>query len=123
MERAYLEELVGAEAAEEILRLHQQELAAMECRHAIAGAVRAAGGRNETAIRALLDEAAIANAENMEQAACSAVAALKKAHGYLFEAQRVSSPGTGALTLQDNPTMEDIGNMSMAEYRRYRLGR
>lgn len=123
MDKAYLEELVGAEAAEEILRRHEGELAALRTQHAVSMAVRSAGGRNETAIRALLDESAIANAENMEQAACSAVASLKKAHGYLFEAPRVSSPGTGALTVNGEASMEEIGKMSMAEYRRYRLGR
>ena len=120
MDKAYLQELVGDAAAEQILAAHQQELRQLACRHAVTMAVTKAGGRSEAAIRALLDEEAIANAENMEQAASSAVAGLKQAHGYLFQPPQVSSPGTGAPALGADYSMEAIGKMSMAEYRRFR---
>jgi hypothetical protein len=118
MDKEFLENLVGAEAAQVILQQHLQELQRLRCDHALSGAIRAQGGRNETAIRALLDDSAILGAENMEQAAASAVEGLKREHGYLFASPIITSPGTGTAPVRHS--MEDIGRMSMAEYRRFR---
>ena len=123
MDKAFLENLVGAEAAEAILQAHQQELSALRLEQALNLAVKQAGGRNQKAIRALLDEQAILGAEDMDVAAEAAVAELKRQNGWLFAPPQVSSPGTGAVTVTHTPTMEDVGKMSMAEYKRFRQGR
>ena len=123
MDKEFLENLVGAEAAEAILQAHQQEVNALRLEQALGGAVKHAGGRNEKAIRALLDEQAILQAEDMDAAAEQAVAELKRQNGWLFAPPQVSSPGTGAVTVTHTPSLEDVGKMSMAEYKRYRQSR
>jgi len=123
MEKEYLESLVGPEAAAEIYDRHQQELGALRLEHALTRAVDRAGGRSAKAIRALMDEQALAGAEDVDAAAGEAVAQLKRENPWLFVTPQVSSPGTGALTVTRTPTMEDVGKMSMAEYRRYRQSR
>ena len=122
MDEQYLEALVGAEAAREILALHRQELDALRREQALERAIEVAGGRNSRAIRALIDENALAEAEDPQAAANAAVAALKEENGWLFAAPQVSAPGTGALQVSKKQTMADIGRMSMAEYRQYRKG-
>ena len=123
MDKAFLENLVGAEAAEAILQAHQQELGKLRLEQALGAAVKQAGGRSEKAIRALLDEQEILQAEDMESAAQAAVAEIKRQNGWLFAPPQVSSPGTGAVTVTHTPSMEDVAKMSMAEYKRYRQGR
>ena len=119
MDREYLENLVGAEAAQEIWQKHEAAVNALRCEHALAMAVQAAGGRSQKAIRALINESDILAAQDMGAAAASAVEGLKREHGYLFCAPVVSSPGTG--TAIPAPTdMNAIGKMSMAEYRKFR---
>ena len=119
MDKEFLEGLVSAEVADVILQRHQQDVQRLRCDHALANAIRSMGGRNETAIRALLDDSVILGADNMDQAAASAVEGLKREHGYLFAMPIISSPGTGTAPLAHH-SMEDIGRMSMAEYRRFR---
>ena len=119
MDKEYLEGLVGAEAAEVILAAHTQELQALRCSHALSMAVQAAGGRNETAIRALIQESDILAAQDMGAAAASAVEGLKREHGYLFCTPVVSSPGTGT-AIPARTDMQALGKMSMAEYRKFR---
>lgn len=123
MDKEFLENLVGAEAAEAIWQAHQQEISALRLEQALGSAVRQAGGRNQTAIRALLDEQAILRSEDVELAAQAAVAELKRQNGWLFAPPQVSSPGTGAMTVSHTPSLEDVGKMSMAEYKRFRQGR
>ena len=123
MDKEFLENLVGAEAAEAILQAHQQELGKLRLEQALGAAVKQAGGRSEKAIRALLDEQEILQAEDMESAAQAAVAEIKRQNGWLFAPPQVSSPGTGAVTVTHTPSMEDVAKMSMAEYKRYRQGR
>ena len=123
MDKEYLENLVGAEAAQDIYERHCRKLQAVKVDAALSRAVERCGGRNERAIRALLDESALLEAENLNEAAEAAVAALKKENGWLFAMPQVSSPGTGALTVTHTPTMADVSKMSMAEYRRYRQGK
>lgn len=123
MELEYLEGLVGPELAGQILQRHQQELDSLRREQAITLAVERAGGRNGKAIRALIDETALQNAQDVNAAAAEAVAAVKRENGYLFALPQVSSPGTGALSVDTTPSMDAVAKMSMAEYRRYRLGR
>ena len=123
MDQEYLENLVGAEAATQILARHRAEINALRVDSALSRAVERCGGRNEKAIRALLDEGALLEAENLHEAAEAAVAALKKENGWLFAMPQVSSPGTGALTVTRTPTMADVAKMSMAEYKRFRQGK
>ena len=122
MDEQYLETLMGAEAAQQVLALHRQEMDALRREHALERAIDAAGGRNAKAIRALIDEDALAGAEDAFAAATAAVAALKTENGWLFAPPQVSAPGTGALQVSKMPTMADIGRMSMAEYKQYRTG-
>lgn len=119
MDKQYLENLVGAEAAAEILKRHRAALA--EC--ALRDAVKRCGGRSEKAIRALLDESALLESEDLTAAAEEAVQELKRQNAWLFAPPQVSSPGTGAMTVTHTPSLEDVGKMSMAEYKRYRMGR
>lgn len=128
--KEFVENLVGpGEAAEAIAAEHGRIVADLEGRiramgvdYAVKQAVTAAGGRNLTAIRAILDENAIAQAENPQTAAQMAVAQAKRENPYLFAGVQVSAPGTGTGGLGGGYTMEEIGKMSLADYRRYRKG-
>ena len=104
MEKEFLEglgigeEAVAAilEAAQERENAHQQEIRKVRFDSALEQAVMKAGGRNLTAIRALLDMDSLANGE--EGAIEKALKELKKTCGYLFESQMppAYAPGTGA---------------------------
>ena len=119
----FLNELLAPEVASQVLERHRQELTALHLEYALDRAVERSGGRNKKAIRALLDEEALLLAENVDEAAKNAVDNLKKENAWLFAAPQVSSPGVGAMSVTHSPSLEDVGNMSMAEYRRYRQGR
>lgn len=119
MDKEYLENLVGPEAAADIWQKHEAALSAQRLEQAISGAVKRLGGRSEPAIRALLDRQALEAGGDPEEA----VAALKKQNPWLFAPPQVSSPGTGAMTVTQTPSLEDVGKMSMAEYKRYRQSR
>ena len=80
-------------------------------------AVTAAGGRNYIAIRAIIGEL-----PQDETQAKAAVAAVKRENPYLFGAGAVSAPGTGGNPVPGEYTMEELGKLSPAEYRRYRKG-
>ena len=85
MDQAFLEELgLEASAVEAILTAHGAALAQQKLQHQVAMAIGQAGGRNHTAITALLDMEALATAQDTETAVTEAVAALKKENGYLF---------------------------------------
>ena len=86
---------------------------------AVKQAVTAAGGRNITAIRALLDESAFG--DDVEAEANQAVAAIKRENPYLFAPVQVSSPGTGSPAPMGY-SQEELGKLSLSEYRRYRKG-
>ncbi len=124
MERVFLEELVGDEAAvDAILQAHETELRQQDFRHGLERAVSDAGGRNLTAIRALLDEQALFASEHPDKAVQEAIRKLKKDSPYLFE-NRVSQPYAAGVPAQmGEASMEDLGAMTMAEYRRFRRGR
>lgn len=122
MDKEYLTSLVGETAAGEILALHTREMEALRREHLLERAIDAAGGRNSKAIRALIDEAALESAEDPQAAITAAVEDLKQENGWLFAPPQVSAPGTGALQVTRNYSMEDVGRMSMAEYKRYRKG-
>ena len=119
----FLNELLGAELAAQVMEKHNAVVSGLRLEFALDRAVEKCGGRNKKAIRAMLDESAILQAEDVDTAATAAVESLKKENGWLFLQPQVSSPGTGAMTVTRSPSLEDVGNMSMAEYRRYRQGR
>lgn len=115
------------EAAEAVWAAHtaavealQEQMRTMGAEFALKQAVAAAGGRNLTAIRALVDEAAIAQSENMDDAARAAVESLKQDSPYLFNLPQVYAPGTGTVSLKSGYSMEELGKLSLADYRRYR---
>lgn len=120
MERAFLEELIADEAVvDAILQEHQRTVSDVRYQHTLSAAVERAGGRNLTAIRALLDESALMGAEDVDKAVKDAVAQLKKEHGYLF--RTASQPYAAGETVgAKSYGMEDLAGMSMAEYRRFR---
>jgi hypothetical protein len=87
MDQAFFEGLgLEASAVEAILAAHGAALAQQQLQHQVTMAIGQAGGRNHTAIRALLDLDALAAAEDTAQAVTEAVATLKAENGYLFEA-------------------------------------
>ncbi len=78
---------------------HQQKLLDMQFDAALEQAVTAVGGRNLTAISALLDVDALKKDGDRRGAIDTALAALKQQHGYLFEAPAAPPPyakGTGS---------------------------
>lgn len=119
----FLNELLTPELAQQVLEKHNAVVSGLHLEYALDRAVEKCGGRNKKAIRALLDEGALMQAENVDEAAKNAVDNLKKENAWLFAAPQVSSPGVGAMSVTHSPSLEDVGNMSMAEYRRYRQGR
>ena len=80
-------------------------------------AVTAAGGHNYIAIRALVGEI-----PQDEAAAKSAVSKVKRENPYLFGSGAVCAPGAGRNQITGGYTMEELGKLSPAEYRRYRKG-
>ena len=112
MEKEFLESLgIGEEAVAAILEAaqktqesHQKELAALRFDSALEQAVMKAGGKNLTAIRALLDIDTLSNAE--EGAIEKALKELKKTCGYLFESQLPPAYATGTGTRQ-TPAVEE----------------
>ena len=120
--KEFIENLLGqTEEAAAIAAEFDSRIRSMTVEHALQSAVTAAGGRNITAIRALLDESAIGASEDIAAAAQSAVARCRRQHGYLFEEPRVYAPGTGS-SRNDGYTMEELGKLSLSEYRKYRRG-
>ena len=128
MDKEFLERQgLQPEAAEAVWAAHtaavealQEQMRAMGADFALKQAVSAAGGRNLTAIRALVDGAAIAQSENMEEAARLAVENLKQDSPYLFAMPQVYAPGTGTVAPKSGYSMEELGKLSLADYRRYR---
>ena len=117
--KEFLEQLAcEPEVVEAIDGEVKRRMRVMQAQAAVKEAVAAAGGRNLKAIRALLDEAAVEGAEDMDAAARAAVAAVRKDSPYLFGQGAVFAQNTGNLPL----TQQELGAMSFAEYRRYRKG-
>ncbi len=131
--KEFIENLLGeGEAAEAICAEVDSRMAALRAEfegrmrsiqadHAISSAIAAAGGRNASAIRALLDESAIASGD-MQALAKQAVSDLKRKEPYLFIQPQVTAPGTGTAGHDTGYTVEELGKLSMAEYKRYRKG-
>ena len=120
--KEFIENLLGqTEEAAAISAEYENRIRAITVDHAVRAAVSAAGGRNATAIRALLDESAIRESEDIPAAAEQAVAQCRRQHGYLFEVPQVYAPGTGSHRT-DGYTMDELGKLSLSEYRRYRKG-
>ena len=127
MEKDFIVNLgLDEQLAQTILQEHQKTVDAYEGRiHAMAvdaavkQAVTAAGGRNLTAIRALLDENTFG--QDVEAGARAAVAAVKRENPYLFRTPEVTAPGTGT-PVSMGYTQEELGKLPLSEYRRYRKG-
>ena len=125
MEKEFLESLgLTPEAVEAVLEkqqeaaaAHEKELARVRFDAALENAVHQAGGRNHTAICALLDVEALA--EKPEEID-NAVEALKKECGYLFETPipPVYAAGTG--TCRGEVTQQPV---SLAEALREKFKR
>ncbi|MBQ6831526.1 MAG: phage scaffolding protein [Oscillospiraceae bacterium] len=76
----------------------KQELEQVKWDHLLHSAVASAGGRNVTAIRALLDTQSLSQSEDPEKALKAALEDLKKECGYLFEEKQIPpvyAAGTG----------------------------
>ena len=104
---------------QKVVDAYESRIRAMTVDAAVKQAVTAAGGRNLTAIRALMDERAFG--EDVEAGARAAVAAVRRENPYLFGTAQVTSPGTGAPTAMGY-TQEELGKLPLSEYRRYRKG-
>ena len=116
-----MEELLkdlDAQVAEAILQRHQGIVNDYEGRlreGMLKQAVTAAGGHNYIAIRALVGQMPQDEAE-----AKSAVAKVRRENPYLFGSGTVYSAGAGRNRIATGYTMEELGKLSPAEYRRYR---
>ena len=127
MEQDFIDTLGLDEATAQLVRSeHQKVVDAYESRirsltvdAAVKQAVAAAGGRNLTAIRSLMDESAFG--EDIEASAKAAVAAIRRENPYLFAGVQVTSPGTGAPAPMGY-TQEELGKLPLSEYRGYRKG-
>ena len=114
MEKEFLEGLgleesaVAAilEAHAQEVSAHQQELEQVRFDASLQQAVARAGGRNLTAIRALLDEAALLAAQDREKAIGNALKDLKKTCGYLFDSPAPPAYAVGTGTRQNFETDE-----------------
>lgn len=120
---------IGEQAAEAVLQAHQQtvedyesRIRAMGAEHALKQAALTAGGRNFKAISALVDMDSITQSEDMEAAAKTAMDALRRESPYLFALPAAYAPGTGTAQNRGGYTMEQLGKLSLAEYRQYRKG-
>lgn len=134
MNREFLENLnIGQEAVEAILtqagveeESHARQMAQLRFDHALDRAIGEKKGRSNAAIRALLDLEGLMGSEEQETAIAAALDDLKKNSGFLFEGETVApayAAGTGSGRIHRDYSQEEIGKMSMAEYRAYRNGR
>ena len=99
---------------------HQTELAGIAFDRTLESAITAAKGRNAKAIKALLDVDALKGSKNQETDIKSALEALQKDNGYLFDTGNPPpnfAPGTG--TQNDTPTAAS-GGLVGALRERYR---
>lgn len=111
------------EKAEQAEKDAAAKIAEMEFNVLLSSAVSAARGKNAKAIRALLDVDALKGSKNQSEDIKTALEALKKDNEYLFETDQTPppyAPGTGKTTPTKQYTAEEIGKMSMSEYRAYR---
>ncbi len=124
MDRQFLEGLnLEPSVIDEILREHDRALEGQRFESQMGDAIRAAGGRNQKAIRALLDEKAIGESEDRQAALEQALRQVKQDSPYLFDTPvRPMYAGGVPAQVRSGCTMEDLGAMSMAEYRRFRKG-
>lgn len=80
-------------------KAHKQELADLAFEGVLKDAIAAAKGRNDKAIRALLDVDALKSSKDQTADIKTALEGLKKDNGYLFESDETPPPyaaGTGA---------------------------
>ena len=114
MEKEFLESLglneetVAAilERHGQVVSAHQEDMARLRFDTQVEKAVNAAGGRNLTAIRALLDEQALQTAEDTENAITQAVKDVKKQCAYLFENPMPPAYAVFTGTRQNTPADE-----------------
>ncbi len=102
---------------------YEQKLADMEFSGLLDNAVSSAKGRNAKAISALLDMDALKASKNQAEDIKAALNALKEENEYLFESDEVPPPfaaGTGSGQIKKRYTPDQIGKMSMEEYKAYR---
>ena len=110
-------EKLPRETVEAILAQHQASVRQVRQDAAVQVAVQNAGGRNLTAIKALLDMAALDGAEDLTAAAEKAVERVKGEHSYLFvSAVPPFSSGSGS-------PIEKAKPMTLAEALRLRKKR
>lgn len=125
MDKAFLEGFgLPEEAVQAILDAHDRELGDQAFAYRLDGAIAVAHGRNGTAIRALLDLDALRQSEEPEQAISQALEELRGECGYLFEAAPPPfAAGAGQSPLDKRYTLEQLGKMTMEQYKAYRQGR
>ena len=114
MEKEFLEglglteETVAAtlERHGQVVKTHQEDMARLRFDTRVEKAVTAAGGRNLTAIRALLNEQELQEAEDAEAAIAQAVKDIKKQCAYLFENATPPAYAVGTGVRQNMPADE-----------------
>ena len=108
------------------IQSHQKELADRDFQQKLEAGITGAKGRNAKAIGALLDLDALRSSKNQDAYLKAAIEAVKKDNGYLFDDGTTPPPyaaGTGSTPMGRTYTQEEIANMSMADYRAYRMGK
>jgi len=123
MEREFLEglrvagEALPRETVDDIMARHEASVRQVQQDAAVQIAVHNAGGRNLTAIKALLDVSSMEDQEDYSAAAEAAVEAVKKEHGYLFAVAVPPYHGGGGSPI------EPVKQLSLAEALRLRRKR
>ena len=121
MEKEFLESLglneetVAAilERHGQVVQAHQEDMDRLRFDASVEKAVAKAGGRNLTAIRALLDEPALLASSEQDKDIAQAVKALKKECGYLFESQMPPAYAVGTGTRQ-TPAVDEPKSLADA---------
>ena len=96
---------------------HQAQLADMAFDRSLDAAITGAKGRNAKAIKALLDVEALKKSTNQESDIATALEALKKESGYMFETETPPPYSVGAGV--GNPPAADTGSLADALRERY----
>lgn len=86
------------EAHDQAVSDHQKELDGIKFQNVLDSAITAAKGRNQKAIKALLDIETLKKSANQESDIAAALEALKKESGYMFETETPPPYSRGAGT-------------------------
>lgn len=105
---------------------HQKELAERDFQQRLEAGISGARGRNAKAIGALLNLDELRSSKNQEADMKAAIEAVKKENAYLFDDAQMPpyyAAGTGSTRVVPRYSQEELAQMPMDEYRKYRTGK